>query len=523
MQGKWLWIFRSKIFMVFWALAVVSSLASCKKNNFSNLSETSARDGSRDRSREGSIVTVAVVQPLAGEVEAFFESLRVRKPIHKYTLQQAIKKLGGRASSEVVHVIDHGDEFSSYRDNRFAGFLVGQRVFVYRKDFRAGVAEKFWIPVGWFPMSLLERNSRGGPATLDDKVRYYVETKFIEPKRNADFMAAVNTADFLFHFIPAYGAVNQTINAQTNGEAIVGVVAAAGDLATLGLGSKIRIVKAGAAGIVLTASTARIGVAVNKAANGSATVGTGVDAFLATVEAGLATVTLVKLNLTAVGAIIRNADEAAILSRQLGRSTDDILANGITRAELRQLGVETAEQLSDAVRGYVRSRVQPHLPANSYSMAQSADEVARFVDAAGETRVLTGIKKAEIDARGVVRANPTARPLGEFLKEHGDSLPRQRLDILWILQDDGRIVVALENIDNVKLGHPTLAAYGKSLRPGEIPTARFGGEVRYKSGSWVINRSSGRYSANVDVTADDLEQVAKAFREFGLDMVTDFF
>lgn len=503
-----------RFFTLVMLLALVS-VSACKKNNFSTLSS--------ENSSENSTVTLAIVQPVAGEVQAFFRSLQSGSNIHDYTLRTAIRKLGGAVSAEVVHVLDYGGEFSSYRDNRYAGFRVGERVFVYQKDFRAGAAEKYWKPVSWFSMTLLEYNDRGSRATLDDKVRYFVKTKYIEPMAISGFMNAVNTADFIFHFIPAYGGVEQAINAETSGGAFVGVVSAVGDLATLGLGSKIRLVKAGAAGIVLTASTVRLGTAVQQAANGTATIGTGVDAFLATVEAGLASVTLVKLNLTSVGAIVRNADEAAVLSKQLNRSANDILTNGITRAELRKLGVETAEQLSEAVRGFVSSRVPAHLPANSYKMSQGIDEVATFVNAAGDSKVMTGIKTAEVDAAGVVRANPTARPLGEFLSEHGGNFPRGRLDILWILQDDGRLVVALEDINGIKLGHPTLAAYGKSLAPGEIPLARFGGEIRYKSGQWVLNKSSGRYSSVAGITADDLEQVARAIREFGLDIVVDFF
>ena len=95
-------------------------------------------------------------------------------------------------------------------------------------------------------------------------------------------------------------------------------------------------------------------------------------------------------------------------------------------------------------------------------------------------------------------------------------------DILWVLKADGRVVVAREIQGDLKNGHPTLAAFGETLKKGQIPKAEFGGEIVKVNGEWTINNKSGRYSNRPDVTVGNLQKIADVFAENGINLRTGF-
>lgn len=110
---------------------------------------------------------------------------------------------------------------------------------------------------------------------------------------------------------------------------------------------------------------------------------------------------------------------------------------------------------------------------------------------------------------------------------------------LWVIREDNHLILGIENpakaaqafqgdpselpanaSDAIEdLGHPTLAAqFGPdgSLHVGE---GRIGGELRQMDGVWVINDSSGRYSAGREETKALLRNAAKLFHRCGVDEV----
>lgn len=109
--------------------------------------------------------------------------------------------------------------------------------------------------------------------------------------------------------------------------------------------------------------------------------------------------------------------------------------------------------------------------------------------------------------------------------------------ILWLIDRGGKLIISLEEtlidgqssgsyplprfvdrqnpIRERKLGHPALVG-------GE--GARIGGELKYDPmrKDWYLSNASGRYGVNLGRTEEQLEEVAKLFRNRGFRIETDF-
>lgn len=110
--------------------------------------------------------------------------------------------------------------------------------------------------------------------------------------------------------------------------------------------------------------------------------------------------------------------------------------------------------------------------------------------------------------------------------------------ILWVVDEDGEIHFALEELINsrtgrlaavrprgdwgniegtLKLGHPSLLEQRNKF-------ARIGGEIVYNMHRkrWEINNFSGRYGMRQQTTKPHLEAVAGKFAEHGIHLYVDF-
>jgi hypothetical protein len=323
-----------------WAAMVLLINAGCG-NNTSKVSEINEPQNSQVKG-DGATIEIAFGNQYSNHVKGFFESLQENKKIHRYTFEKATKEIGALVSNDVVFTTLKGSArvgaAGSLLSETYKGVKIGGRVLIFKKEFYQGSAERHYRPLTWFAHSVLYKDSEGFLASLEDKIRYVLDTKIYEPIRIGNMNSAIDTVDFIAHFIPGYAGAERTfVTGKTTGSKLLGVVEMVGDAATLGLGSKIRAVKQGAAAIVLTASSIRISSAVVKASQGTAGMADGVDAFIATVEAGLAAVTLVKIKLGPLKHTVSSMDQAKVLSREVGRSADDIYRNGLSSAEIKKM------------------------------------------------------------------------------------------------------------------------------------------------------------------------------------------
>ena len=110
--------------------------------------------------------------------------------------------------------------------------------------------------------------------------------------------------------------------------------------------------------------------------------------------------------------------------------------------------------------------------------------------------------------------------------------------VLWIVDEDGEIHVAMEELfhekagvlatvrpradwvkiaNTVKLGHP-------SLVEGDVKNARIGGEIVYDAGAarWEINNFSGRFGMRKWQEKRHLEAVAGKFNTWNIHLYVKF-
>ena len=327
---------------IFVALSCVLILAACRPaSDLSTFSETESSDE----------LSIAIAKPLAQETAAFLNSLTKGSAISLLDLDRGAASINGRISAPVRFGNLQGSSVrlrDRYRNRPglnpdwsydvYRGVKLGSRVFIYKlANQEAFRVNDSWRLHSWVAGSILNEPINGKYTATDDQVKYYLEAKIYEPRRIAAMNKFLDNVEFAARFIPGYAGLENAAFGETTGQRVLGVVQIIGDFATLGIGTSVKVVSRTAAVITITAASTRVGVAGYKYANGTATSADGIDAFLATVEAGIAAISIVKVKLTSTKAIVRNADEAALLSKQLGRPAEDIMKNGLSKAELKKL------------------------------------------------------------------------------------------------------------------------------------------------------------------------------------------
>ncbi len=112
---------------------------------------------------------------------------------------------------------------------------------------------------------------------------------------------------------------------------------------------------------------------------------------------------------------------------------------------------------------------------------------------------------------------------------------------LWVMDLNGEILIAIEEIsidqpnapysgyprrrgyrhpsEQKKLGHPTLVNGDKARIAGEL--ALDDDDISQKL-KWIINANSGRYCKQLPPDKFQLDNVAKLFNSFGLDVEVDY-
>ena len=472
-------------------VAVCLVLAGCKPpaDSASLYDETSTTNAT---------LTVALQQPVNPHKQTLFRAISEGRSLTLSQLDQGARAFNRSVSAAVSYTIpSRGSESRVRSRNRakpnfnpdaykdvYRGIQIGDRTFIF-KLVRQPVFRKVdsWTVFTWFGATLLRDAVTGKYTATEDQVRHVLDTKIYEKRRIKQREKLVNAIDFAAHFIPGYnGAERLFYNGDTTGMRVLGAVELVGDLATLGLGSKIRVVQKTAAAVTITASTVRVSSAAYRASQGQANSVDGIDAFLATVEAGLAAVTLVKIKLTGVKGVVSNLDEAEVIGKQLGRSADDVMQNGLSKAELERLvgdhpslrRLNQAEDLDDAVPGQkprgsdgdVPTGVNPCkilslLQDDLCELAALAPDVrkARRVEVAGGRDA--AFQQAKRDAGGYfgqmeeitpraganANGNVARRELRGQTTDTGAPIYTREY---WFRNPDGNIVVIQEH----SLGHP---------------------------------------------------------------------
>lgn len=144
-------------------------------------------------------------------------------------------------------------------------------------------------------------------------------------------------------------------------------------------------------------------------------------------------------------------------------------------------------------------------------------------------RTVTEVEKT-FKPNSIVVLDESSAPL---LKEHmraaeahtPGTMLHQFIPFLWLVRNNGSLVVSVEEVLDLpsgqsvgvfagqtdkresKLGHP-------SLTDDPQFHARIAGELKYDKGLWVLTNASGRYGDNERTKPEHLENVAKEFEKY---------
>lgn len=413
-------VFIRRTWVAFLASFLTSATAGCvvkQKSPQTKLAEN--QEVAKDTPQE---VEIAIARQFSPVVLSLFNALAKMQSIHEYNLKLALDEIGAKISPTVEFSRSQGlpDPISGVeppiQTTVYCGFQLGSRIFVLKQNFGPQVTQKYWTPVAAFASTIYASQPGGGETSIDYRVREYLKTKVSDVTDYISLTQSINTIDFIAHFIPGYGGIEKVVNSSTSGAVFMGVVEYLGDTASLGLGSKVKIIKEGAAAIVVVAGTARISAAAKQAYDGTATWNTGIDAFLATVETGLASVTFIKLRVSGAKAIITNADEAAVIGQALGRKPEEILQNGLNADDLRRIGVAFGKVGDDALEAgkawikQLSSCIQGLEQGVGLSLEDATDEFCQLLAKYAESRLKHGFEYGWIKHETYQRLNADAGP-----------------------------------------------------------------------------------------------------------------
>jgi len=144
-------------------------------------------------------------------------------------------------------------------------------------------------------------------------------------------------------------------------------------------------------------------------------------------------------------------------------------------------------------------------------------------------RTVTDVEKSFKPNSVVVLDQATAPLLMNHMKAAEAHTPgttlHQFIPFLWLIRDDGNLVVAVEEIFDTeigrsvgvfagqtdkresKLGHPALTDHPRYY-------ARIAGELRFDRGQWLLTNASGRYGDVERTSEEQLQNVAKEFEKY---------
>ncbi|MCX6124633.1 MAG: hypothetical protein NTV34_07770 [Proteobacteria bacterium] len=322
---------------------------------------------------ENPFVELAFSNVVHKDLETFYNSLLGKGPISESVLKLIPRLID---DAEVVGPIRHSTT-SGFKDMTLEGKIdpvsntlinlmacrIGTRVFIFSTERSESASQSLPYRIfGALPTTYLPKKS------LEEKAKTYAEARGIDKDRLKAVVSSLNTLEVLIHLFPGVTSAARIKGATSLGQVLLGSVYFAGDLATFGLGSKVNFVRKGAAAVVATAGSVKLSQAASDLHNGKANYTTGVDAFMGVTSIGLATISIVKIQLpVGKNGFVKSIDEANVLAKELKRAPDDIFKNGITKEELAVLGIEVT---SDAGKVLARAGAK-----------RSAAEIAEFAKA----------------------------------------------------------------------------------------------------------------------------------------------
>lgn len=181
--------------------------------------------------------------------------------------------------------------------------------------------------------------------SFDQRLREFINTKYYKKDSIKRLHSFINSAEFMIRMVPTVDGIDRAIRGKSGTDRILGVLQAGADIATFGIGSKVKAIQNGTRAIVLTAASARVSRAAYIASQGEANIGTAADAALAVLESALVGLTFVKVKIPkgTQQVIINSDEEASIIARALGRNADDIRRAGVSVEDLKKLGVDVTK------------------------------------------------------------------------------------------------------------------------------------------------------------------------------------
>lgn len=339
-------------------------LTSCGLTQVSQVNQTNS-DTTTD------ILTIGFVEPLHDDVATFIEALRGEGTVTGNQLSFIDQLIPVKVSNPVMFettlpktdTLDYGKTGNSVTTS-YRTVDAGGRLLVMKKTGTDQSRRDVYSLFDAIPEQYLEGR------TLEERTRYYLDAKYYEPKRIQNINEMLNATEFVFNFIPGYAGAEKVFYGSED-QRLWGVVQIVGDAATVGLGSKVMAVKKAAAGVVLTAASARVGKAAYETSRGTANLQTGIDAAIAMTEAGLAAFTLVKIKIGPLKGTVDSLSEARVLERSLERSADDILKHGLSPDEYRGLAGQLGRKLDDVRFENWKPRLESGAPVSKQGMAST--------------------------------------------------------------------------------------------------------------------------------------------------------
>ncbi|MCX6124642.1 MAG: hypothetical protein NTV34_07820, partial [Proteobacteria bacterium] len=336
-------VFKSSVFQCLALAGITLGLSlviyGCKmKSN----AEVKGSTSTQQDNNENSEVVLAFSQPLHKDIAAFMDVIRGnnKSTIQLSVLRQIPKIL--EKDIKVSNVVTIQGLSPGPGIGSFVGVDFGGRIFILKKQIATAmrVSEKnqdLYESFDSIPTTFLAAKP------VEDRIRSFLDQKYLEQDRNKRIITGLDSIEFLARMFPGVDGTDRAIRG-TGSERLLGAVSAVADVATLGIGSKVKLVANGSKALVITGASVRLGAAAAKVSQGKADYATGIDAALAVTEVGLTAVTFVKIKLTSAGRGVVAGEGAELVSKQIGKTKAEVLEKGLGPEDLEKLGIPGASK-----------------------------------------------------------------------------------------------------------------------------------------------------------------------------------
>ncbi|MCX6119117.1 MAG: hypothetical protein NT027_16390, partial [Proteobacteria bacterium] len=463
---------------------------------------------------------IAIRDAVPSEVNLLLSVLIGEKPrFHEGYYQTVLKNFGSNRlliskevsfKYETTEIVEKGRD-TLIKTDVYRAIQIGSRFYVFKvvKGIEINKSSEngpWWYPYKSYPNSLLPNG------TFEARIEHVLRTEIYDKIETGRKLAALDGIEIVLGLLPAYAGAKAIFYEEKK---FMGSVMVFGDVASLGMASKVKAIATASSMVVITTSSVRVINGVHEIATNKGGIGSGVDIALASIEGAFAVAGLsnVKFSLPKK---INNTQElvdnigsgrvylvddasASSIAHKIGKNADEIKKSGLDSNDIEKLtGVK---KTSSAAPGNVlpRGDIEKQLD-QVYQLAPAAKQEIDGIADDLVSQVGGRVAKAPLKGR--------ERALEKVMNEYNGDVTRLKdLARNTVVIEENQMQKAISIIENrgakVKVIDGNIDPLGYSgVNTSMVTKSGLTGEIQINTPQMIFGKESPQVAKSI--LGDDL-------------------